>query len=170
MVKVTWLGGQSEFRSGIQMIYQKRIMCKPKLFSPFEYWTILAFESPWYPLQTDAFLVASGRGWLPWRYATAYRPGANPIKLFKPYDGKIKCLNCWLGLWEKKELHGYFRAYHPDSLTKACCHALGRVCKFVQRCKKFYRIGPSTKRCCAGWERVRNSPKDRFLIYEQPPM
>ena len=29
-------------------------------------------------------------------------------------------------------------------MVKACCHALGRVHKFVQRCKKFYRIGPST--------------------------
>ena len=27
-------------------------------------------------------------------------------------------------------------------LIKASCHALGRLCKFVQRCKKFYRIGP----------------------------
>ena len=27
-------------------------------------------------------------------------------------------------------------------IIKACYHALWRVCKFVLRCKKFYRIGP----------------------------
>ena len=28
-------------------------------------------------------------------------------------------------------------------LFKASCHTLGWVCKFVQKCKKFYLIGPS---------------------------
>ena len=30
-------------------------------------------------------------------------------------------------------------------LIKACCHALGWICKFVQRCKKFYMIGPRSR-------------------------
>ena len=47
----------------------------------------------------------------------------------------------------KKQLHKYLgcsilTVWANNFSIKACCHTLGRVCKFVQRCKKIIRLAP----------------------------
>ena len=60
---------------------------------------------------------------------------------------KIKCLNCWLCLYQTSysvnALGCRVLKFWPNILLiKACYQVLGQVCKFVLRCKNFYRIGP----------------------------
>ena len=60
---------------------------------------------------------------------------------------KIKCLNCWLCLFQKSYSVNTFESnvlkFWPNIfLIEACYQVLGQVCKFVLRCKKFYSIGP----------------------------
>ena len=95
-----------------------------------------------------ASISTSFGNWTEDRTFSAQTNWGQSYKTFKALGWcKIKCLNCSLRLWEKRNsmntLGCSILTVWPNIfLIKASCHALGWVCKFVQRCKKFFRIGP----------------------------